>query len=100
MIAIVSDSVHAIDKTCPGTLFRLEPWNDPSITKAVCKQHCNDKAGCNFYAYWNGGLGQGDCRGWTNCESPENLLSGYKNTIYRVDRTTSGEIVIDYLLDE
>ena len=97
MVAIVSESVHAIDKKCPVTLFRLAPPIDPSITKAMCKQHCNDKAGCNFYAHWNGGLGQGDCRGWTNCESPENLASGYKNTIYRVDRTSSGDIIIDYI---
>ena len=104
MIAIVSESVHAIDKKCPGILFRLgndpSTWNDPSITKAMCKQHCNDKAGCNFYAHWDGGLYQGDCRGWTNCETPQILPSGYKNTIYRVDRTRSGEIVIDYLFDE
>ena len=103
VLAIVSESVYAIDKKCPGTLFRLEvngEVNDPSITKAMCEQHCNDKPGCNFYAHWNGGLGQGDCRGWTNCESPENLASGYKNTIYRVDRTTSGNAIIDYIFDE
>ena len=100
MVAIVSESVHAIDRKCPGMLFRSGhpdgDVNDPSITKAMCKQQCDDKAGCNFYAYWDGGFGQGDCRGWTNCESPENLASGYKNTIYRVHRTTPGDFIICY----
>ena len=92
--AIVSETVIATNKRCSGILFRLEPHNTPSITKAICKQHCNDNAECNFYAYWSGGSGQGDCRAWTTCPSLENLSSAYRNTVYRVDRTMSGAINI------
>ena len=89
-IAIVSETVYASNKRCPGILFRLEPHNDPTITKAMCKQHCIDNAECNFYAYWSGGSGQGDCRAWTTCPTLENISGAYKNTVYMVDRTTSG----------
>ena len=96
----MSETVYASNKRCPGILFRLEPHNDPTITKAMCKQHCIDNAECNFYAYWSGGSGQGDCRAWTTCPTLENISGAYKNTVYRVDRTTSGDIVIDYLFHE
>ena len=86
----MSEIVYASNKRCPGMLFRLEPHNDPTITKAMCKQHCIDNVECNFYAYWSGGSGQGDCRAWTTCPTLENIAGGYKNTVYMVDRTTSG----------
>ena len=93
IIAIESETVFANNKRCSGELFRLKPWF--AHTKAICMQHCNDNAECNFYAYWSGGAGHGDCRGWTTCPSLENLSSAYKNTVYRVDRTTSGAIIIN-----
>ena len=88
----MSEFVYERNKRCSGSLFRLQPPNNPVITKAKCKQECNDNVNCNFYGYWYEGNGKGDCRGWTTCPSPIDLLSGFKNTIYRVGRTSTGAL--------
>ena len=96
---IVSESVYGKNKKCAESeLFRSEPHNDPSITKSMCKQQCNDNAQCNFYAYWSQGdsmaaeNGQGDCRGWVTCPSLGNLLPGYNNEVFSVQRSSAGEL--------
>ena len=89
----MSESVYESDKKCSSNkLFRLQPPNNPSITKAMCKQECNANVECNFYAYWSEGLGTGDCRGWTTCPTLDNLVFGFKNTVYRVERSSAGAL--------
>ena len=87
---IMSESVHGENKKCPTQLFRLQPFNDPSITKSMCKQKCNENARCNFYAYWTSKSGLGDCRGYETCPYLVNEYPGYKNILYKVQRLITG----------